>query len=144
MHEKLFPFKVFLTGSREKESQYFAFLPEDLGKIVTPETDWDYATQADNFAEHWLIKNNFKMNGLSSYCDNDTKFVYEKIIDGQKVQVSLRENLHRYIDCFNGVDWYFYRKYLHKSSPDCMDKDKQREFWNALYYAWDCGSQARK
>lgn len=148
-HEELKIFgEVFLHGSRgmlDRYEQGWIFTDHPLSKkriVLKENTDWDYATQnVQNWQDLvWRVtKEGWEEVVDASYCDNDTAHVFEKIIDGSKVQVSLRQNLNRYRDVFNSVDTDFYFSFLWKNSPECLPIEGRREFWNSLYYAWDCG-----
>ena len=132
-HEELQIFgEVWLHGSRRMSSR---LLPWETMEL--PEgTDWDYAAQHKQpwqQMERVAYKNGWTEVVDKSYMDNNTAFVYEKTIDGEKVQVSLRQCLPTYKACFNSVDPDFYFTYLWKGSYKCFPVEDRRKFWNSLY-----------
>lgn len=129
---------LFFHGSRAKVANMLS-----LQHINTPDisnSDWDFAVQDSGKLQRYL-HSNWTYLDVKTYIDNDTVAVFEKKFGYALVQVSLRVNIIRYADCFNSVDEGFYFKNLHKSSPACMPKEDQSDFWNSLYYAWDMGNQ---
>jgi hypothetical protein len=126
--------EVFLHGSRAmaKRSGNLPLLPES--------TDYDYAAQ---HTQPWqeLVAKAEKEGWVEivtdSYKDNDTAFVFEKTLEGKKVQVSLRQNLDRYKAVFEDIDPDYYFQYLWKGSVDCLSVEKRREYYNKLYAEYD-------
>lgn len=130
--------KIFLQGSR-------GFFTKDFPPTPAPdltESDWDFAIESDSerLLAQRFVDAGWELCDTYSYKDNDTTWVYNKEFYGHKVQVSLRNNLTRFIDCFNSIETSFYFKYMHKSSNKCMDREDMTRYWNSLYYAWDCGN----
>jgi hypothetical protein len=133
--------EVWLHGSRKMNQRQF---PWDRKKL--PEgTDWDYAAQ---HKQPWqqtdqMVKSEGWVEVVDkSYMDNDTAFVYEKVIDGEKVQVSLRQDLARYKAVFTSVDPDFYFLYLWKGSDNCLDVNYRRAFWNQMYWSYEAGANS--
>lgn len=128
---------VFLHGSRGMYNKSFYLTPQ-----LPQSTDWDYAAQHTQSCQQ-LLEDAIKAGWVEcvdkSYMDDDTTFVFERSINGNKVQVSMRQNLLRYKDCFNSIDVDFYFKYLWKSSGDCLSVEDRRKFFNSLYSCWDSG-----
>lgn len=126
--------KVYLHGSRFMNSRY---LPWEECVDLPEDTDWDYAAQ--NVSD-WqaLVDEALKQGWIEvvdqSYTDANTAHVFEKMIDGQKVQVSLRQNLEAYVKAINTIEPDFYFKYLWKGSDICISVEDRRMFWDAMYY----------
>ena len=130
--------EVWLHGSRKMGQRLLPWETKELPK----ETDWDYA------AQHWqpwqLLVEVASEKGWAevvdkSYMDDNTAFVFEKVVDGEKVQVSLRQSLDTYKSCFTSVDPEFYFTYLWKGSEKCLPVEDRRKFWNSLYYSYNAG-----
>ena len=131
--------RVWLHGSRYMASRTFG-----CNKVILPEdTDWDYAAQ---HTQPWqqvyeaAIKEGWVEVVTESYKDNNTAYVFEKMLGDKKVQVSLRQNLQQYQDCYNGISPDFYFKYLWKKSPSCLPVEDRKKYYNQLYYAWETGA----
>ena len=137
-HEELRIFgKVFLHGSRNKFSTRLPWEPQP---VIPEGTDWDYAAQHKQPWQQFVQEieaAGWKECVDKSYMDNDTAFVFEKSIDGEKVQVSLRQNLNRYIDCCSIIDSDFYFKYLWKGADSVLPVEDRRKFFNTMYCLWD-------
>jgi len=124
----------WLHGSRAMSERFWPSfdLPEG--------TDYDYAVQHTQPWQEIVDKADALgwVDAVSkSYMDNDTAFVFEKMVEGKKIQVSLRQNLQRYKSCFSAIDAPFYFKYLWKGSDDCFDIITRRRYYNTLYDCWN-------
>jgi hypothetical protein len=131
-HLKIFGDDLYLHGSRGMADRCFFESHPDVSK-----SDWDYATQ--NRIDWVATRNGWVQVVDQSYTDNDTMYVYEKIIDGDKIQVSERVNLKRYMYVFNSILPEFYFKYLWKGSDKCLPVEDRRNFYNNLYGLYDLG-----
>lgn len=126
--------EVFLHGSR--------FMAERAGKtaLLPESTDYDYAAQ---HTQPWqeIVAKAESLGWVEivteSYKDNDTAFVFERVVDGKKVQVSLRQNLARYKSVFEGIDPEYYFQYLWKGSVNCLSVEERRKYYNKLYAEYD-------
>ena len=130
--------EVFLHGSRGMVKRELFSKREHLVK----NSDWDYAAQHHQpWEKHYskIIAHGWEEIETKSYGDSNTAFVFEKTIDGQKVQVSLRHDIDLYKHCVYSVDYDFYWKYLWKGSEDCMPVEYRKCYWNSLYYAYGFG-----
>ena len=125
--------EVWLHGSRHMNRRMFPWDAKELSEG----TDWDYAAQHHqpwHQTDRLANENGWVEVVDESYMDDNTAFVYEKIIEGEKVQVSLRQDLEAYKSCFTSVDPEFYFTYLWKGSEKCLPVKDRRKFWNSLYH----------
>lgn len=122
--------EFYLHGSRAKG-------------LANENSDFDFACQHTQpwVNQRWMMEQEgFKEIIIESYVDNDTTFVYEKIINGEKVQVSFRKDLNRYKACWTSLDTETYRKLFWKQSPTCLPVEIRRDLWNIMYRCYDEGS----
>lgn len=132
--KKTLPFisEFFLHGSRGK-----------LDSSYCVSSDYDFACQHEQpWQETYalLLEEEFVECVEKSYLDNDTAFVFEKEILGEKVQLSFRQNLNRYKNVWNSIGEDFYKQFLWKKSEACLPVDARKNFYNSLYYVWDCAT----
>ena len=131
--------EVWLHGSRRMKS---TLSPWKTPSKLPEGTDWDYAAQHN---QPWQTLDDLaKRNGWvevvdKSYMDNNTALVYEKVIEGEKVQVSMRQCLDTYKSCFSGLEPTFYFRYLWKGSTECLPLDQRRNLWNLMYWVYQRG-----
>jgi len=121
----------YLFGSKDMAQK-------SLGKEkVVEDSDWDFALQSfgtqesdDEVAERlgWSLKDRV------SYLDMQTYGVYEKQIEGYKVQISCKRDLEFFQMVFESISPSFYWKYLHKSSDLVLPREAQTALFNQLYW----------
>jgi predicted nucleotidyltransferase len=123
--------EAYLFGSR-----YMAKYLED-GKRVE-NSDWDFAfpyegsetLELDRAKKlGWQPKESLK------YMDNMSLSVYEKEVEGYKVQMCSKLNMALFKRAWESIHKDFYWDYLHKSSPYALPQVVQKEVFNQLYYA---------
>ena len=88
------------TGSRYMAC---AYPPSYFGQVR--ESDWDFVTDymlLDEINE-WLSDGWVELDN-QSYLDRNTSIVLEKVIFGEKVQVSMKNDVHLYLEAVDDLD----------------------------------------
>lgn len=111
------PRPVILQGSRSR-------LPE--AKIK--HSDWDFAVQYDEALDDWCSVTGWTVVCDPNYTDDNTQIVYEKIIDGNTVQLSLRNDLGAFARLWSTITPEFFENELKK-----MDRESMKEWFNENY-----------
>jgi len=138
--------EFFLHGSRGRLGLSFGLSTSK--KSYTEDvknSDWDFACQHVKEFHSWQEQDLYmKERGWTecvdkSYLDNDTAFVYEKMLGKNKIQISFRQNLDRYKTIWYLIPEEFYFKYLWKKSENCFPVEERRQFFNTMYGIYDNG-----
>lgn len=125
--------RVYLFGSVSK-------IPDEVDLFCCPElvysfgetTDYDFAVQysADTLGE--LISKGWEQRPELSYQDKSTVHVFQKELFGQKVQISLREDLDQFREIWASVPKLFYWDFLNKRSPSYIGREGVQAYIDQL------------
>jgi hypothetical protein len=121
--------KPYLFGSRYM-AQYWPW----GGKADN--SDWDFAFPYNGY-EHAEVSKleslGWEPKDVLKYMDNISFAVYEKIINGHKVQMCSKINLGVFKRTWERIQPKFYWHYLHKSSSTVLPKEVQKDIFNQMY-----------
>lgn len=127
-----FPLEPFLFGSRSFYEH-------------TPESDWDFAVQFSEDREKLLLEKGWALkdfNGEGDYVDHDTISVFEKVVDGRKIQIALRRDVKRFAACWDQISHFIYKRHINKRSKEAWSKMEVAQYLNDLFSLYDRGKEA--
>jgi hypothetical protein len=123
---------LYLYGSLSKGGiKGYSILDESIGE----NTDYDFAVQHSAQLQSELCLSTFwKEKQELNYQDSMTERVYEAVFEGEKVQLSLRKDLHIFKTVWESIEPTFYWKYLNKRSPFCMPPEDIVNYLDQMNY----------
>ena len=120
--------EFYLYGSTSKID---TITSEDLS-IFDENSDYDFAVQDSAATEGELFGNGWVKKDDLDYQDDMTVSVYERVLDGHKVQVSLRNDLKTFKEVWNSVPYEFYWRFINKRAPMFIGKEGVKLYLNQL------------
>ena len=120
----------FLYGSSSKIGVWEAMEIENFDE----NSDYDFAVQDSKVVHDELIKLGWQKKDELSYQDAQTVHIFEGQVGGEKVQISLRVNLPRFIEAWKSIDPVFYWTFLNKRSPSFIGRDAVKTYLDQLFY----------
>lgn len=120
--------EFYLYGSTSKID---AITSEDLS-IFDENSDYDFAVQDRGATAKELFENGWVKKEDLDYQDDMTVSVYERVLDGHKVQVSLRNDLTTFKEVWNSVPYEFYWRFLNKRAPTFIGNEGVKLYLNQL------------
>jgi len=127
---------MFLYGSRD--------MADDWGNVshyspLVENSDWDFAVRNSLRVENYLVMDGWKEKKTEAYKDATTFRVYDKEIDGYKIQISLRDKFDAFKSVWNNIPQDFYWKYINKKSKYAMSPDEVSQYISSMAYVYEAG-----
>lgn len=120
--------ELYLYGSLSKSGSW------DTEATIDENTDFDFAIQDSTVAAKELTAAGWAELETEAYRDKLTTKVFEGMVDGHKVQISLRTELQTFKEIWSSIDSDFYWKFINKRSPRAMTKDETTAYLGQLYF----------
>jgi hypothetical protein len=120
----------FLYGSSSKIGSWEAVEIENFDE----NSDYDFAVQDSLAVYNELIKLGWQKKEELSYQDAQTVHIFEGQIGGERVQISLRVDLSRFIEAWKSIDPVFYWTFLNKRSSSFIGRDAVKTYLDQLFY----------
>ncbi len=122
---------IYLYGSVSKQG----WIDQDYTMSFDDNSDYDFAigynatstSHLDHPANGWTKKEEM------SYQDSSTVGIYEKQLNGFKVQVSQRYDLDAFTRAWDSIPSSFYWKYINKRSPTAFPREDVKEYLDQLF-----------
>ena len=121
---------LYLYGSTSKIS---GFQAEDL-TTFDESSDYDFAVQDAKITHDQLISLGWQKKDKLSYQDAQTVHIFEGRVDGERVQVSLRQDLPRFKEAWKSIDYEFYWRFLNKRSPTFIGREGVKAYLDQLFW----------
>jgi hypothetical protein len=121
---------LYLYGSTSKIS---GFQAEDLTNF-DESSDYDFAVQDTKITHDQLISLGWQKKDELSYQDAQTVHIFEGRVDGERVQVSLRQDLPRFKEAWTSINYEFYWRFLNKRSPTFIGREGVKAYLDQLFW----------
>lgn len=97
-------------------------------------SDFDFAVQDSAELANYLVKEGWEEKAETSYQDAITKRVFEKVFEGHKVQIGLKDDLYLFKEIWESLPKSFYWDFINKRSPTFIGKHGVAEYISQLYF----------
>lgn len=98
------------------------------------DSDFDFAVQDSAELANYLVKEGWEEKPETSYQDAVTKRVFEKVFEGHKVQLGLKEDLYAFKSIWESVPNGFYWDFINKRSPTFIGRNNVANYISQLYF----------
>lgn len=122
--------ELFLYGSTSKVGSW------EVEELLTfdADSDYDFAVQDNAKTYHELNKLGWQKKDELSYQDAQTVYIFEGSLDGERVQISLRQDLDKFKEAWGSIDPTFYWKFLNKRSPTFIGREGVKTYLDQLFF----------
>lgn len=122
--------ELFLYGSTNKIGRW------EVEELLTfdADSDYDFAVQDSAKTYHELNKLGWQKKDELSYQDAQTAHIFEGSLDGERVQISLRQDLDKFKEAWGSIDPTFYWKFLNKRSPTFIGREGVKTYLDQLFF----------